>query len=121
MICRVLRKGFSNFVGHDEGGFVLAIKITGKLQRAMAFCSIHEDGDGQEIIADRQLAAGKDCAGRDAELMRAALALEQWTALVFVYGNATAPGANRRTVRRMPADFAEGIACLVIRKPSNPS
>ena len=50
----------------------------------MALRAVHEDRDGQQIVADRQLAAGEDRAGRDAELMRAGLALEDAARLVAV-------------------------------------
>lgn len=50
----------------------------------MAFRAVHEGGDGQEIVADRQLAAGEKRPGRDAELMIAGFAFPEVAGFVGV-------------------------------------
>jgi len=102
-------------VGHDERRLVLHIQVAAELQRADALDRVYEDGDGQQDVAERQLAAGEDGSRRDAELMAAALALEDRAALVLVDRDAAAVRADRIAVRGSPAQRPEGRPRLIIR------
>ena len=112
-------KGLANFVGHDESGLVLAIEVARELQGTMALRAVDEDRDSQEVIANRALAAGEDRAGRDAELMVASLALEDWAGLEAVNAEATAIRASGLAVRGSPTDHAEGVAGFVVGHARN--
>lgn len=113
--------GLADFVRHDVSRLVLAIQVAGELQRAMALRAVGEDGDGEQIRPDRQLAAGEDRPGRDRELMIAALALEQAARLVAVNGDAAAARAIWLAAVIRPTDLLEAIVRFLVRKPSNPS
>ena len=80
----------------------------------MALRAVHEDGDGEQIVANRELAARKDRPGRDRELVLTRLALEDGAALVAVDGEATTGRANRRAFSGGPTDLTEGVASLVV-------
>ena len=62
----------TQFVRENEGGLVLASEIAAQLRGAVALRAVHEDGDRQEIVAERALAISEDGSGRDRELMLAA-------------------------------------------------
>lgn len=87
----------------------------------MALRAVGEDGDGEQVRPDRQLAAGEDRAGRGRELMRAAFALVEAARLVAVGGDATASRAIGFAAVVSPADRLEAIVRLLVRKPGNPS
>lgn len=112
---------FADFVRHDVSRFVLAIEIARELQRAMAFRAVGEDGDGEQVRPDWQLAAGKDRPGRDRELMVAALALVETAGLVAVDRDAATARAIGLAAVVGPADRLEAIVCFLVRQPSNPS
>jgi hypothetical protein len=78
-------------------------KIAGELERGMALGAIHEDRDRHQVVAHRQLAAGEDRAGRDAELVPAALALEDRPARVLV-------------ARHTAAARADGLAVVAVQR-----
>ena len=71
-------------MGENESRLVLHVQIAAQLQGAMTLRAVHEDRDGKKIVADRQLAAGEDRPGRDAELVPAGFALEQRARLVGI-------------------------------------
>jgi len=66
--------------------------------------AVHEDRDRQKIGANRELAAGENSPGRNAELMRASLALPELARFVFVGRAAMAARANRLALGIGPAD-----------------
>ena len=70
----------------------------------MTLRAVHENRDSKENIADRHLAAGEDRAGRDAELMRASLALPKLARLILIGGIALAARANGLAFGIGPAD-----------------
>jgi len=53
---------FADLVQQNEGCLVVNAQIAGQLQCAVTLRAIYEDRDCGQNIADRQLAAGKDCA-----------------------------------------------------------
>ncbi len=108
------REGFADFVGENESRLVLHVQFAGELQGAMALHAVYEDRDGQEIVANRELAAGEDRPARHAILMVAALAFEQRARLIGVGGAATALRANRLAFGRGPTDLFEGVAGVVV-------
>jgi hypothetical protein len=71
----LIGNGLADFVSQDERGFVLNAQVTGERQHALAFDFIAENGDGGEIVADRQFPAREDCSRRDRELLFAGFAL----------------------------------------------
>ena len=85
----------------------------------MALNAVYEDRDGQEIVADRELAAREDRPARHAVLMVAALALKQRARLEGVGSAAAATRANRLAFGRGPTDLTEGVAGFVVGHPSN--
>lgn len=115
------RHRLADFVGHDVGRLILAVEIAGELQGAMALRAVDEDRDRQKVSRDRQLAAGEDSAGRNAELMVTSFALENRTALVAVDAKATAVRAHRLAFGRGPTDLFEGVAGFLFGHASNPS
>lgn len=87
----------------------------------MALRAVDEDRDRQKVSRDRQLAAGEDSTGRDAELMVASLTFENRAALVAIDAKATAVRANRLALGSGPTDLFEGVAGFLFRHASNPS
>ena len=85
----------------------------------MALGAVDEDRDGQEIVADRQLAAGEDRPARDAELMVTAFAFEQRAGLVGIDAHAAAARANRLAVGVSPTDLPESVAGLLLGHARN--
>lgn len=81
----------------------------------MAFRAVHEDGDGEQIVSDRQLAAGEDRAGRDTELMIAGFAFPKVTGLVGVEREATAFRTMGLALGVGPADALERLTSFLIR------
>ena len=49
---RFRRQRFADFVRHHKRGLVLAIQVAAQLQGAMALGAVHEDRDGQKVVAD---------------------------------------------------------------------
>ncbi len=112
-------EGFADFVRENESRLVLHVQFARELQGAVAFHAVHEDRDGQEIVANRELAAREDRPARHAVLMVAALALEQRTGFEGIGGAATATRANRLAFGRGPTDLFEGVAGFVVRHTGN--
>lgn len=104
----------TDFVRQDERGFILDVQIAGELQGRVALGSVHEDGNGQKIVANRQLPAGKDRPRGDGELPAATLALVEVAGGDEAGVKATAMGANRLTIGLIPPDAPEGIARLLL-------
>lgn len=113
------RHGFTELVSQDEGSLVLHIQIAGELQGTMALGAVDEDRDGEEVVADRELAAGEDGPGCDRELMRARLALVELAGLVGEGFSAGAARAYRLAVRVRPADQTEGVMGFLVRHAGN--
>lgn len=107
--------GFAELVCEHISRLVLAIEIAAQLKGAMAFGAVDEDGDGQEIVADRKLAACEDCARRDGELVRATLAAVNLARLVGVAIEATAARTNWLALRVGPADGLERLPRFLFR------
>lgn len=102
----------AQLVRQHEGRLVLAVEITGELERSVALCAVHEDGDGGQQIPNGHLTAVKDRAGRDRELSVARLALEDATGLELVDHHAAARGAEWLAIRVGPANRLERLVSL---------
>ncbi len=113
------REGFANFVGENEGRLVLHVQFAGKLKGAVAFHAVHEDRDGEQIIANGELAAREDRPARHAVLMVAALALEQRAGFIGIGGATAATRADRLAFGRGPTDLTEGVAGFVVGHARN--
>lgn len=87
----------------------------------MALRAVDEDRDSQKVVADCELAAGEDRPGRNAELVIAALALEQLARLVGVDRGAAALGAKWLAVSGGPTDQLEGLIGFLVRPNGRPS
>src|ERR1019366_4026881 len=107
--------GFADFVSENEGGFVLHVQFAGKLKGAVTLHAVHEDRDGQEIVANRELAAREDGPARHAVLMIASLALEQRARLIGIGSIADALRANWLAFGRGPTDLTEGVEGFIAR------
>lgn len=81
----------------------------------MPLCAVYKDRDRQEIVADRQLAAGKERPGRDAELMIARLAFPERARLEGVHGGAIATRADRSAIGSGPTNEPESVAGFLVR------
>jgi len=113
---RVLRRHrLAQLVGQHERGLVLNVEIAAELERGMALGAVHEDGDRQQVVADRELAAREDRAGRETELSVAAFALEDRPARVLVARHAAALRADRLAIGGGPADRPERCPRLLLR------
>jgi len=80
----------------------------------MALRAVHEDRHREKDGAERELAAGEDRPRRDAELMFATLAFEDWTRTKSVNGEATAARATRLAARSVPTDLLEGFGGFLV-------
>jgi hypothetical protein len=106
--------GLAQPVGQDEGHLVLDAQIAAELQGAHARHGVDEDHDRQAVVAHRQLAAVKERAAGDAEVLVANLAFDDRATGIGVDGEATAVRASRLAVRLGPAQRLErGASCLV--------
>lgn len=108
-------KGLAELVSEHERRLVLHVKIAAELQRRMPLGTVDEDGDGEEVIPDRQLTAGKDRARGYGELPFARLALVDLARLERVGGIAPAMGAHGLAMRLGPADATKGIMRFLVR------
>lgn len=106
---RVGADGLTELVGEHESRLVLNVQVAGELQGAVALGAVHEDRNGEQIGADRQLAAGEDGPRRNGELVLTGLALPKLAGGDEAVGEAAAAGANRIAARVAPADHAEGV------------
>ncbi len=82
----------------------------------MTLGAVHEDRDGQQIVADRKFAAREDRPGRDAELVRASLALEQLAGGVGIDGGAVTARADRGAVSGRPTNQLESLVGFLVRQ-----
>ena len=101
--------GLTELVREHEGRLVLHVEVARELQGRMALGAVHEDGDGEKVGADRQLAAGEDGPAGDAELVLAGLTLPKLAGGDEAMGEAAAARAHRLAARVAPADHAEGV------------
>jgi hypothetical protein len=69
------RHSLAELVGQDESRLVLAVQVAAQLERAMPLGSVREDGDGEQVVPDGELAADEDGPGGDGELVLASPAL----------------------------------------------
>ncbi len=109
----------AELVRQHEGRLVLAVEIAAQLQGAMAFGAVDEDRDCQEVVPNRELAAGEDRPGRDAELVRARFAFPELARAVAVEGRTAAPGAVRLARVVGPADQFERLIGFLIAHASH--
>ena len=99
-----------------EGRLVGHVQVAAELQGAQALGGVGEDRDGHQVVAHRQLAAVEGRAAGDAELLAAALALEQAAGAVLVDGHAAAGGAHRIAARLVPPQRPERGVRLIVRQ-----
>ena len=92
---------------HHESRLVINGKITGELEGAVALGPVYEDGDCRENVADGQLAAMKDRAGRDAVLLAASLALIHLAGFQVIGLTASTFRAHRLAIGLRPADLTK--------------
>lgn len=110
---------FPHLVGKDESSLVLARQVATQLQGRDTLGAVAEQGDGGEVIPDRQLARGEDGAARDAELLPAAGALPNPPSGVSVYLHTTAVRAVGLPVIVRPADRNERRMRFLVRQPQH--
>ncbi len=116
-VCLIRCQRFPDLVSQHVSRLVLHVEITTELQCTHALGRVREQRHCQQDIPYRQLPARKQRPGRDAELVRATLALEDATGLVLVHSVAATARANRIAVSVGPTDSAEQAPCLVFRHP----
>ena len=119
---KFFRHRLADLVQQDPASLVRHAQIAGQRQGVLAFDLIHKHGDRGQIGAQRGLVGGKQRAAGDGEVLAASLAAEAQKAA----GTAGAVGvqtaamrANRRAVRFVPADFAEGRFRFPFRHAEN--
>ena len=81
----------------------------------MALHAVDEDGDGQQVIADGQLAAGEDGPRRDAELVLASLTLPDTASRIGVDRRAFTARAERLAAVVGPTDRLKLSVSLIVR------
>lgn len=101
-------------MAENESRLIVAAQITGELESAVALGAVRENGDCAENIAEAQLAAMKDRAGRDGELLAAALALPDWTALEVIMLKASTLRADRLAFCVLPAELCKRLRGLLV-------
>ena len=116
---RLSGDGLAKLVRHHKRRTVLAIEVAGELEGGMALGAIGEDRDGEQVVADRQLAVGKNGPAGDAVLRAAPSALEELAGRDEGVLEATATGSERLTLRVGPADQLERRPRLVVRQARN--
>ncbi len=99
---------------HHERRPVLDVQVAGELERAVALGAVGEDGDGKEVIADRELARREDGPAGDAVLVPAPSALEQLAGSDERVLEAAAARAERLPLSRLPADSLERLPSRVV-------
>lgn len=114
---RLSRHGLAQLVSHDEGRPVLDVEIAAELERAVTFGAVGENGDGKQMVADWELAAGEDGPARDAVLVPATSALEQLAGGDERVLEATAAWAEGGAVSLSPTDRLERLPSRLIRHP----
>ena len=108
----LLRDSLTQLVGQNERCLVLAIKVAAQLDHAHALGRVHDQENCGQQVNKVHLAACKDCARRNAKLVRTRFALELAARGDLVGFVVVALWANRFAVSLGPAHFAE---CLVRR------
>lgn len=111
---RLSRDSLTELVGHHERRPVLNVQVAGELESAVALGAVGEDGDGEEMIADRELARREDGPAGDAVLVPAPSALEQLASGDERVLEAAAARAEWLTLSRLPADSLERLPSRVI-------
>jgi hypothetical protein len=106
--------GFPELVGHHEGRLAGHVQVAPRLRRALALGPVREQGDGQEVAAEPQLARVEDRAAGEAELLAARLAAERRARPAGVDREAAARRADGLAARGVPAERAERLARLVL-------
>lgn len=114
------RHGLAGFVGHHGGRLILGVEVARELQSAVSLGAVGEDRDDEEIVPDRQLAAGEDRPRGDGRLMLARLAVPELALGERVDGGAGTPRADRIALGDGPADQPENVQRLLIRKSGKP-
>ena len=114
LVVHVRAHGLTDLVGHHESRLVLAIQVTAELQGGMSLGAVHEDGDCQQVVADRELAIGEDRAGRDRELVAALFAAPDRLRLVGIDGQAATRRAEGLAVVGRPPHRLESLARFLI-------
>ena len=113
---------FAHLVQQHESGLVGDAQIAAHGERRLAFHLVAEDRDGREIGAQRQLVAGEQRPGGDAEILGkpgiGTGARRSAAALVGI--NAAALRANRLAIGVGPADLAEGPFRFSVRHRKTP-
>jgi hypothetical protein len=104
---RTLAPLLAELVRQHEGRAIRHVEIAAELESRNALGAVDEDGDGQEIVANRELAAGENGARRDAELARAADALPNPAGLVGIESGRAAARAIGLAAIGSPADLNE--------------
>lgn len=113
---RFRRHRFAQLMGHDERCLVLAIQVPAQLQGAMALCTVHENSDCQEVVADWELAARKNGPASHTELVIAGFAFEQLAGRIGVDGGAFTARAYRLALSGRPTDQFEGLVGFLVRQ-----
>jgi len=112
----------ADFVGQDESGLVLNVKIAAQLQHGMAFSAVCVDCDCSQVVLQGQFVIGEYGAAGDAELFFA-LAIPASITLVLGHSIAlfgiSALGANRLATIFDPANGSEHFASFVIAQAEN--
>lgn len=109
-----LRHRFAQLVREDEGRLILAVQIARQMQGGNALRTVAEDHDGGQQIDERELAAGKNRAAGDAELVIAGNALELAARADRVGLDTATTRANGFAIGFRPAHFAKGLVSLVL-------
>ncbi len=111
--------GLAQLVSKHESRLVSHVQIATQLQLGDTLSGIHEDRDRQQIIANRQFAAGENRTGCDAELIPAIAALPEAPVGNRIVGGAVAARALRLAIVIGPPDCLEGGAGLILAHPGN--
>src|SRR5579884_1951264 len=82
----------------------------------MSLCTIYKDSDGRQYVTQGQLAACKDGAGSDGEVIVASLTAPE-IILLRVQINAAATRAEGLAAVAHPPDFLEGSKRLLLTQP----
>lgn len=111
------RYSLAQLVSHDEGRPVLDVEVAAELERAVALGAVGENGDGKQVVADRELAAGEDGPACDAVLMAATGALKQLAGCDEGVLEAAAARAEGGTISLCPPDRLERLPSRLIGHP----
>jgi len=110
---------FAEFVREHESGLVLDVQIAAELECGVPLGAIHEDRDCHEIVAERELAPGKDGARRDAKDVAARRTFPERLGLAGVDLGAAAAGAVGIAAVIGPTNVLEGSQRFFVRHARN--